>query len=249
MIPDALRAMRAAIRCDMAYMEPTFGPTRDAQGYLEVVDGMQHFAIAGTNSPGDVLRDISLIWRMRAALGMVRKGFADAWDPFRDAGIDGLGLTRTMPLILEGHSLGAVIAQYLSKWIASRMQLAGFETFGCPTGWQYKDAMPRGIDGMNWKNRFDIVAGRPWLIKAGYAPGTWVQIDDGEIKPELYHPSNSSLHPFTAAENHKLQGENGYVYQLGKLAEAQGRTRSWREEPEVVRWFEAVEEWKRRKAA
>lgn len=254
MIADPLRALRAAMRCDLAYMEPTYGPNRDAQAYVEVIDGVQHFAIAGTNSLVDLWHDLNFGWAHRDALGTVRRGFANAWDPFRDAlneaGPEAFGLDRGLPVVVECHSLGVPIAQYLTGALRNQMPVLYVEGFGGPTGWRRPAAYPPLVPCMIWKNGFDIVAGRPWLLggRDGICPGTIIQFQNGSILSAVHHPSKFVLHPIVAGANHRLQGPQGYIHQLGRLAEAMKMTTDWRTLPEAARWFAAVSRWEEREA-
>lgn len=236
MNPDPLRALRAAIRCDAAYMEPTWS-SRDAQAFLEVVDGVQHFAVAGTNSVRDAMRDVLLVFAHRARCGDVRKGFADAWDPMRDALPAGLGLRQDLPLVLEAHSLGGPIAQYQALELAAiGFDIRYVETFGCPTGWRATDLYDAaGIPSVNWKNEYDIVAGTPHLD--GKCPGTWYQLMPGRITTEPVSAADGFLHPFLAIENHMLEGIHGYIETLGT------HVPGWRDLPEARAHFARVKRW------
>ncbi len=241
-MPDVRRALLNAMRVDAAYMEPTW-TGGDAQIFVEVSTGLQYVAIAGTNSLLDAWRDILLTFQHREICGEVRDGFADSWDPLRDASLEELGIDRNIPTALACHSLGVPVGQYQALEFRKRgVNVVYVEGFGGPSGFagdapKYREAcIPTTI----WKNGFDIVAGRP--RSSGCCPGDHVQIHNGKILPKVYHPSLSFLHPFQMAANHRLQGPRGYVETLGR-ANGYG----WRAWPEAVRWREQVARWEARK--
>lgn len=236
---DALRALRNAIRCDMAYMEPTL-MFRGAQARVTIEDGVQYFAGAGTNDRGDVLNDLAITWRHRDGLGKVRNGFADAFDPLRDllveGGVEALGLNPELPTVVVCHSLGVPVLQFLvPRLVAKGMKIVYGEGFGSPTGWKRPAWAFPTIPWTNYKNAFDVVAGRPWLLFPGTAGENWLQIDAPTIRPGMRHPAAKTWPLSRPADNHRLRGKFGYIQQLGNCVGF-----DWRSEPWAREWAVAV---------
>lgn len=239
-IPSAIDLLRAAIRCDMAYMEPSW-MARDTQVRVTVEGGIQYLSTAGTNSGADVRSDIEIGWVTRSVLGVVRKGFADAWDPLRDAGPGALGLSRDLPVVLNAHSLGVPVAQYFAVTLLNAgFAVLGGAGFGSPTGWDKDGGLYPDMTWWNVKNGHDPVAGRPWLLWPGTAGGQWLQIDDDRIREGMRHPARRSLLPWRDVQNHLLDGPRGYIETLGRCAVKAGEVSDWRKLPEVVEWALSV---------
>lgn len=246
--PSPRALLLAAIQCDMAYIAPTWGPVRNAQIRVSMIDGIQFLAVAGTKNKGDVLNDLSITWVKRTRLGRVRNGFADAWDPIRDENPMTYGLTRDLPVFMTGHSLGAVLAQYQAKELLHKgYDVLGGVDFGSPTGWHPERGKPCDIPWMHIKNGWDVVAGRPNVLYSGVTPGEWWQVKDGELIPGMRHPARSWCHPFRGTDNHKLFGPYGYIATLGRMAEKAGEVEDWHDLPEAREWASAVVAWKLRR--
>jgi len=245
-----LETLRNAIRCDLAYMEPTW-MARDAQVFVEVVNGVQHLAVAGTNSLTDAFRDALLTWVERDSLGYVRNGFADSWDALRDALPIDLNLAPELPVRLRAHSLGAPIAQYMVPVLQARgFRVLDGEDFGSPTGWKAPITTWPRIPWTHWKNGYDPVAMRPWrnLLpwrpSKGCCPGEWKQIHKGAVRPKVFSPAASLVHLLQMNDNHRLNDPRGYIQNFGaacdREAAARGIVFSWRDLPEARRWAAAV---------
>lgn len=204
-------ALEAAKRCLLAYDSPTW-KEKGCQLYSETVDGVQHIAFAGTKNIKDILNDLSATPVSRQGLGDLFNGFADAWEPWRDYGQEVL---TGGPVILEGHSLGGMLAQITASYLHRHgVPVLEVQTFGCPRGWGHIGAAlyeERNIPTLNWKNGHDAVFGRPlWGVGVGQ-----VAACDGEpVEPRW----KSYLHPIRRWENHRLEGRYGYLKALGGTA-------------------------------
>lgn len=208
MTPDRARALASAKRCLLAYDHPTWRE-KDCQAYTTVIDGVQHIAFAGTNSIKDVLNDLAASPVKRHGLGDLFNGFADAWEPWRDYGQD---MLKGLPVILEGHSLGGMLAQITASYLhRHKVPVLQVQTFGCPRGWGHIGAAlyeERGIPTLNWKNGHDAVFGRPFW---GVGVGSVADCRGGSVESRW----KSYFHPIRRWQNHRLEGEHGYLAALG----------------------------------
>ncbi len=213
---DPVRALATAWRCNRAYDAPTWTERR-SQARLEVEDGVQNVSIPGTNDLNDVFRDVCLFpFVRRAQLGTIRKGFADAWDPCRDSLVQGLKLSKDLPVALSGHSLGANTAEaMIPVLLALGFKVLICETFGTPAAWGKAGKAvieATGVPIIAWKNGADAIAGNPDLL--GYNVGIQAQLTGGRVLPVWSPPTDCLKDPAAGYLNHLLLGRGGYLAQL-----------------------------------